>query len=75
MVDLQVDKRVIGLKWIYKTKYRVDGQIHKHKARLLVRGYTQQYGVDYVEVSSPIARLEIVRIFLALTAQANYKRK
>ena len=32
LVDLPEGKKVIGLKWVYKTKYKEDGTIQKHKA-------------------------------------------
>ena len=60
---------VIGLKWIYKTKYNEDGSIHKHKARLVAKGYLQQPGVDFHETFAPVVRMETIRTFLALAAQ------
>eukprot|EP01018_Ginkgo_biloba_P018373 Gb_04805 [translate_table: standard] len=30
-MELQLDKDVIRTKWIYKTKYKSDGSINKHK--------------------------------------------
>lgn len=62
----------MGLKWVYKTKYEADGEIQKHKARLVAKGYVQWYGLDYEEVFSPVARLETVRIILAVAAQSHY---
>ena len=41
LVDKPKDKPVIGLKWIYKTKFNEDGSIQKHKARLVAKGYSQ----------------------------------
>ena len=40
LVDLPNGRDVIGLKWIYKTKYNEDGSIQKHKARLVAKGYS-----------------------------------
>ncbi|GKA26081.1 retrovirus-related pol polyprotein from transposon TNT 1-94 [Tanacetum coccineum] len=70
--DLPKGKTPIGLKWIFKTKYFADGSIQKYKARLVVRGFTQQAGIDYEETFSPVARLEIVRIILALSADKEW---
>ncbi|KAK9134911.1 hypothetical protein Syun_014241 [Stephania yunnanensis] len=42
LVDLPNGKTVIGLKWVYKIKYKPDGFIQKHKARLVARGCMQR---------------------------------
>ena len=39
LVDLLKGNKVVGLKWVYKLKYKQDGSIQKHKARLVARGY------------------------------------
>jgi len=40
-------------KWVYKNRYKVDGLIDKHKARLVVKGFAQKEGVDYDNNSPP----------------------
>jgi hypothetical protein len=59
----------IGVKWIFKTKLNESGEIDKCKARLVAKGYAQQYGIDYTEVYAPVARLDTIRLIIALTAQ------
>lgn len=72
LVELPAGKKCIGVKWIYKTKRNAQGEIEKHKARLVVKGYKQQYGIDYQDVFVPVARLETIRLILALAAQNNW---
>lgn len=72
LIKLSLDKEAIGLKWIYKTKCKPISEILKHKAKLIAKGYTQQFGVDYDEVFSPIARLDTMRILFSLATKFNW---
>jgi hypothetical protein len=49
LVDVSKDKDVISVKWIDKTKQDADGNVHKHKERLVARGFTQQPRIDFNE--------------------------
>jgi hypothetical protein len=64
---------VIGVKWIYKTKYNEKGEVEKYKARLVAKGYSQKHGIDYNEVFAPVARWDTIRAILALAANNNWK--
>nr|KYP56109.1 Retrovirus-related Pol polyprotein from transposon TNT 1-94 [Cajanus cajan] len=68
LVDCPHGKDIIGVKWVFKTKLNPDGTIQKHKARLVVKGYSQQPGVDYNEIFSPVACLDTIRALIALAA-------
>ncbi|GJU45536.1 retrovirus-related pol polyprotein from transposon TNT 1-94 [Tanacetum coccineum] len=62
---------IITLKWIYKVKLDELGGILKNKARLVSRGYRQEEGIDFEESFDPVARLDVIRIFLAYAAHMN----
>ncbi|GKB31281.1 retrovirus-related pol polyprotein from transposon TNT 1-94 [Tanacetum coccineum] len=62
---------LITLKWIYKVKLDELGGILKNKARLVARGYRQEEGIDFEESFAPVARLDVIRIFLAYDAHMN----
>jgi len=41
LVDLPPGKKVIRCKWVFKTKYKADGTLDKHKAQIIAKGYAQ----------------------------------
>ena len=45
----------------------------RNKARLVVQGYSQIEGVDYDETFSPVARMESIKILLALACHLKFK--
>ena len=73
LIKPPVNCRPIGVKWIYKVKRNSTGEITRHKARPVAKGYSQKKGKDYDEVFSPVARAESIRILLALSAQFKWK--
>ena len=68
MVPLPPKRKVVQCKWVYQTKLVVDGSDVKHKARLVAKGYSQVHGVYYIETFAPVAKMDSIRLVLALTA-------
>lgn len=62
----------VRVKWVYKTKLNENGEVDKYKARLVAKGYTQQHRVDYTEVFVPVARMETIRLVVAIAAQRGW---
>lgn len=62
-----VQKHDIGSKWVFKLKRNSNGEIIKHKARLVVQGYSQIHGLDCNEVFSPVAKFPTIHALLALS--------
>ncbi|GJV51709.1 retrovirus-related pol polyprotein from transposon TNT 1-94 [Tanacetum coccineum] len=62
---------IIALKWIYKVKLDEYGDVLKNKARLVAKGFRQEEGLDFEESFAPVARLEVIRIFIANAASKN----
>ncbi|CAM8934750.1 unnamed protein product [Rhodiola kirilowii] len=64
---------VIGTKWIFKNKSDEHGNITRNKARLVAQGFTQIEGVDFDETFASVARLEVIRLLLALACHLKFK--
>ncbi|GJV89252.1 ribonuclease H-like domain, reverse transcriptase, RNA-dependent DNA polymerase [Tanacetum coccineum] len=73
LTSLPPGHKAIGLKWVFKTKKDADGKIIKHKARLVAKGYIQEHGIDFEEVFAPVARMETIRLLLAIAANNKWQ--
>ena len=50
-------------------KHRSDGTVERFKGRLVAKGFSQRYGVDYFETYSPVVRFSSIRVLIAFAVQ------
>jgi hypothetical protein len=56
----------VGTKWVFCNKQDEYGVMTRNKARLVAKGYAQVASLDFEVTFAPIARLESIRILLAM---------
>lgn len=68
--DVIQNKKILSSRWVFKVKD--DG---RHRARLVIRGCEQIYGIDYEETFSPVISDSAIRLMFAISANLDYKMK
>src|SRR6202050_4644786 len=57
-----------GCRWVYKIKHDTEGNIILYRARIVAQGFTQCPGEDFCETFAPVAKIELIRLLLAIAA-------
>ena len=68
LMTLPVSRKAISCKWVFKHKMDENGDVVRFKARLVARGFSQVYGIDYMDTFAPVAKLASLRILLVIAA-------
>ncbi|DAZ94444.1 TPA: hypothetical protein N0F65_002762 [Lagenidium giganteum] len=66
-------RQILQNRWVFVVKYTTDGRIDRFKARLVIKGFLQQYGVYYDEIFSPVIRMEVLILLLTIAALLDYE--
>ena len=71
IIELPKSSKVVGCKWVFKTKRDSKGKVERFKARLVAKGFTQREGVDYNKTYSLVSKNDSFRIIMAFVAHFN----
>lgn len=67
-----VECKKIRVKWVYKTKFNENEEADKYKARLVEKGYSQQYRICFIEVFATMAWLDTIHLIIAFAAKKQW---
>lgn len=70
---LPPDRRALKGKWIYRYKRGPDGSILRHKARWVVKGFEQRFGIDYKETFATVVKSMTYKVIFAIAAFYDYE--
>ena len=71
LMSKPVNKSIVDCKWVFAIKNDEFGNSIKYKARLVARGFSQEYLMDYNETFAPVARISSFRFIIAFANQFN----
>jgi hypothetical protein len=73
LMDLPQGKQPVGCKWVFTIKHTPEGKVERYKVRLVAKGYTQTYGIDYDETFAPVAKMNSVRTLISCAVNLDWK--
>eukprot|EP00253_Pinus_taeda_P005919 PITA_05919 len=73
LVPLPNGQKLLRCKWVYITKYGLDGKFDKHKARLVAKGFSQVEGIEYTKTFSPISKMNYMHLILSLATSFKWE--
>lgn len=72
VVELPREKEIVGCKWLFAIKSKVDGSVERYKGRLVAKDFTQTYDLDYQETFASVAKINSIRILLSLAVHFSW---
>ena len=68
LVPLPSGKNVVDCRWVYKIKTNSNGSIEQYKAKLVAKGYFEQYCMNYEETFAPVAKMTTIRTIIVIAS-------
>lgn len=72
LVPASMNSNVVGCKWTFKIKKKVDGIVERHKACLVAKGYNQCFGIDFDVTFSLVVKPPTICLVLSTALNQNW---
>ena len=63
----------MGTKWVFRNKMDESGIVVRNKARLVVKGYIQEKGIDFDKTYALVGRLEAIKMLFVFACFKDFK--
>ena len=73
LVDLPLGRKLVKCKWVFKTNFAADGSTLTYREILVAKGYSQVHGIDYNETFAQIAKMDSIRLALAIATSRQWE--
>ena len=73
LVPLPKGRKLVRCRWVYTTKFGLDGKVDRHKACLVAKGFSQVEGIEYTETFSPVSKMNSICLVISLAASFKWE--
>jgi hypothetical protein len=73
LVNCPPGRKPVRTKWVYQRKHNKNGEVIRLKARVVVQGYTQVPGVDFLETHAPVVSITVLCALLNIAVIRDWK--
>jgi len=64
---------LVGSKWVFKIKLKIDETLDRYKARLVAKGFSQLEGINFEEIFSPVVKSTTIRVVLSIAIGSKWQ--
>ncbi|KAL8108782.1 hypothetical protein AgCh_025025 [Apium graveolens] len=73
LTTLPAGRKVVWCRWVFTVKQKPNGLIERYKSRLVAKGYTQTYRIDYQETFAPVAKIASIRVLVSYATNLGWE--
>ncbi|MBW0535799.1 hypothetical protein O181_075514 [Austropuccinia psidii MF-1] len=72
-VEAPATTPILGTRWVFALKTNANGEVMRHKARLVVQGHCQIKGINFEETFAPTPTFTTLRSLFVIASAFNWK--